>query len=789
MKKTLSKKFYNLAISIFILIFLICSVTAIITINDKYTVHAYENQKILADDFDFSDSSVLVTMNKDVGGVNKIHKKNFFGDIAIKEITDLTYRENGANVDLNSFSQTLKLELKYNDKNYVLEVVEKISKLKGVESVAPNYIGEFCATANDSSYNNQWGLNGTNGINVEPAWDITTGSKKVRVGVIDTGITQHTDLNANLTIGRGFLNDSTEDKHGHGTHIAGIIGAVGDNNLGISGVCKNIELVPLKISNFRYNWYESEIIKAINYADDLWGTANQIDLLNFSGAGFSRSTELFNAFKTFRGLIVCSAGNDGIDIDNNINYPASYKLDNVIAVGAFDSNGKRSVFSNYGKNTVDIFAPGVDILSTFPQSLCTGEYVTTLKGTYLACECEWINEQRVHNSTHQANGYHLMSGTSMATPFVTGVAALMLSYNPNLTAAQLKAAILDTVDKNSSLSKLCVSGGRLNAYKALLKAVEMVQPVWEVKTVIVVGDYQRFYDEFKVTYGPSTQYKVPDVDGQSFDSWRLRGTNYDTLATGTGKTINVSYSILVSNYPSGGRIYLDLYYKESSCVVEGTLITLADGSRKAVEDLTGDEMLLVWNLETGTYDVAPILFIDSEPTGHYEVIKLSFSDGTTVDVISEHGFWDVDLNKYVYLDKYASGYIGHSFLKQGENGMAEVTLVNVDITAEVTTAYSPVTYGHLCYYVNGMLSMPGGIEGLFNIFEVDNETMMYDAEAMATDIEEYGLFTYEEFYAMYPIPERIFESFNGGYLKVAVGKGLITYEQIGKLIERYSNFF
>ncbi len=316
---------------------------------------------------------------------------------------------------------------------------------------------------------------------------------------------------------------------------------------------------------------------------------------------------------------------------------------------------------------------------------------------------------------------------------------------------------------------------------------EMV--TWEVKTVIVVGDYQRFYDEFTVTYGSSTQYKVPDVDGQSFDSWRLRGTNYDTLATGTGKTINVSYSILVSNYPSGGRIYLDLYYKESSCVVEGTLITLADGSSKAVEDLTGDEMLLVWNLETGTYDVAPILFIDSEPTGHYEVIKLSFSDGTTVDVISEHGFWDVDLNKYVYLDKYASGYIGHSFLKQGENGMAEVTLVNVDITAEVTTAYSPVTYGHLCYYVNGMLSMPGGIDGLFNIFEVDNETMMYDAEAMATDIEEYGLFTYEEFYAMYPIPERIFESFNGGYLKVAVGKGLITYEQIGKLIERYSNFF
>ena len=107
----------------------------------------------------------------------------------------------------------------------------------------------------------------------------------------------------------------------------------------------------------------------------------------------------------------------------------------------------------------------------------------------------------------------------------------------------------------------------------------------------------------------------------------------------------------------------------------------------------------------------------------------------------------------------------------------------------VTMAHSPITYSHLCYYVNGMLSVPGGIDGLFNIFEVDGETMMYDAEAMAADIEQYGLYTYEELNSLVPVPEVMFNAVNGQYLKVAVGKGIITIEQIGKLVERYADLF
>lgn len=102
--------------------------------------------------------------------------------------------------------------------------------------------------------------------------------------------------------------------------------------------------------------------------------------------------------------------------------------------------------------------------------------------------------------------------------------------------------------------------------------------------------------------------------------------------------------------------------------------------------------------------------------------------------------------------------------------------------------YSPVTYSHLCYYVNGMLSMPGGIEGLFNIFEVNAETMKYDEAQMQADIAQYGLFTYEEFAESFPVSEDVFEAFNGQYLKVAMGKGLIDADCLQTLIERYAEF-
>jgi len=233
-----------------------------------------------------------------------------------------------------------------------------------------------------------------------------------------------------------------------------------------------------------------------------------------------------------------------------------------------------------------------------------------------------------------------------------------------------------------------------------------------------------------------------------------------------------------------GELSTDFGSGGGSCLSEGTLITLADGTQKAVEKLAGDETLLVWNLETGKLDVAPIIFVDSDPEAEYQVVNLRFSDGTQVNVIYEHGFWDYDLNKYVYLDANASQYVGHTFAKQNGNALEKVVLEGVTITTEKTTAWSPVTYGHLCYFANGMLSMPGGISGLFNIFEVDANTMAYDQEKMQQDIAAYGLLTLDDFNGM--ITQEMFEAFNGRYLGIAVAKGLVTWDYIAYLAERYA---
>lgn len=248
----------------------------------------------------------------------------------------------------------------------------------------------------------------------------------------------------------------------------------------------------------------------------------------------------------------------------------------------------------------------------------------------------------------------------------------------------------------------------------------------------------------------------------------------------------------ISNAPNG--ILYAKWVKKESCVAKGTLITLADGTQKPVEELTGDEELLVWNLFTGRFDSAPILFVDMDAESRFRVVNLTFSDGTVVKVISEHAFWDVDLNEYVYLREDAAKYIGHWFYRhtaddEGNLKQKAVQLVKVEVKEETTTAYSPVTYGHLCYYVNGMLSMPGGITGLFNIFDVDAQTMCIDTEKMNEDIARYGLFAYEEFNEICPVPQQMFEAVNGQYLKVAIGKENISLEEISALIKKYVGFF
>ena len=229
--------------------------------------------------------------------------------------------------------------------------------------------------------------------------------------------------------------------------------------------------------------------------------------------------------------------------------------------------------------------------------------------------------------------------------------------------------------------------------------------------------------------------------------------------------------------------------KDGVCLIVGTLITLADGSQKKVEDLTSNDELLVFNHETGKIETAKFAFsaFAEKPATLLNVLNLKFSDGTIVRMADKHGFFDVTLNEYVYLtNDNVSAYIGHEFYTTTFDGTGFVggTIVLVDayITLEYTRAISPITVGHLNCFAENILSVtafPYDIEGFVNIFEYD-ENMKYDEEAKAADIETYGLFTYEEFSDK--IPYEIFKTFNVEYLKVSIAKGYITLEEMETLI-------
>jgi hypothetical protein len=223
--------------------------------------------------------------------------------------------------------------------------------------------------------------------------------------------------------------------------------------------------------------------------------------------------------------------------------------------------------------------------------------------------------------------------------------------------------------------------------------------------------------------------------------------------------------------------------ESSSCITAGTLITLADGTQKKVEDLTMDDVLLVFNHETGEYEAAGIIFIENDGWKEYNVITLTFSDGTTTKLIYEHAYFDLTLGKYVYItEQNYTDFIGHEFAMQSEDGFKCVTMTDATLAVEYTGCYSLVTVYHLNYFVDGLFSIPGGITGLFNMFEYGDD-LVYDQEKMQADIEEYGLFTYEDFEEF--LPYEFYQAFPAAYLKVSIGKGLMTFDDIYAYIDQF----
>ena len=204
-------------------------------------------------------------------------------------------------------------------------------------------------------------------------------------------------MNGNIT----YPSSVYDDNH-HGTHVAGILGAKGNNNNGVAGCNWNSKITSLKVFDSYGNGYSSDLILALNYAN-----VHNISIINFSGGWLQNDTKydspVEKAIANYSGLFICAAGNENVNIDNYHCYPASLNLSNMITVGASDENNQKCTFSNYGVDSVDLFAPGNNIYSTYNN------------GSYAS-----------------------LNGTSMATPYVTGVASLIKSIRPEYTPQEIK---------------------------------------------------------------------------------------------------------------------------------------------------------------------------------------------------------------------------------------------------------------------------------------------------------------------------------------------------------------
>ena len=352
-------------------------------------------------------------------------------------------------------------EVEYVEKNEVI----RVSPLNS-EGLAERSVSALPGGPNDPRFPEQWALINTGqregkdraDISALDAWAKTHGSQKVVVAVLDSGVDYtHQDLSGNIWTRPDSLDPYTDeqlgeiddahgfsaldnlrdpmDENGHGTHCAGIVGAVGDNGEGIAGVNWEVEIMPLKFMGAGGFGTTKDAIEAINYVIERKRAGVNVRVISASWGSRQKSRALGDVIRKAgeEGIIfIAASGNNRENADRHPHYPSGYDLPNVVSVAALNRRDELASFSNYGQKSVHVAAPGAEILST------------------------WLGGQ-----------YEEHSGTSMATPVVAGVAALVLSVEPNLSVAELRQRLIDSVDKLDALQGKVASGGRVNAARAL----------------------------------------------------------------------------------------------------------------------------------------------------------------------------------------------------------------------------------------------------------------------------------------------------------------------------------
>lgn len=422
----------------------------------------------------FDETSVIVMLKPRGVRMSLYSASSVFDELGIERIENLDEVPSG---DISLFGMTaqeqiLKLTLKEAGRDNVLRTVEYLEALPEIAFAEPNYIYDLFGLPDDKYYNsgNQYGLDR---INAPDVWNMNIDCGDIAVAVIDSGVMiNHPDLADNIWTntceipgngidddnngyiddvhGWNFCNNSNDvsDGKGHGTHVAGIVSAVTNNGRGVASLARNAKIVPLKVFNDAGKTSTEWIYKAVKYVEKMG-----FPIVNNSYGGSERSEAMLKAITDCASsLFVAAAGNDASDNDVVPVYPASYDADNVVAVAATNNNDILSVFkktdgtqggSNYGKNSVDIAAPGSDILSTY----CN-------KG---------------------AAAYASMGGTSMAAPMVASAAALMKAKYGDMTPSQMIDKLESSSDRAETLNDKTKTGARLNAYEALLVRAQNIE--------------------------------------------------------------------------------------------------------------------------------------------------------------------------------------------------------------------------------------------------------------------------------------------------------------------------
>jgi len=409
---------------------------------------------------------IIVKFKNEIFKINEINFLNNQLSFGVPSL-DLFNMENGLlNVEEISNNYSHKIlknvyKFSYPEDSDVSSIIEYYKKDKNVVYVEPNYIFHLLNIPNDNYLSQQWALNQTNDCDIDApeAWDIETGDSNIVIAIVDTGVDyNHPDLAANIwdniaeslngidDDSNGYIDDirgwdfynkdnNPIDDYGHGTHCSGIASAVTNNSVGIAGICWNCTIMPIKIGG-SYGIPLDAAADGIIYAAD-----NGADVISMSWGGYFTSTLISDAidYAYEKGAaLVAAAGNSNTDMKL---YPAAY--DNVIAVAATNSTDEKADFSNYG-NWIDLAAPGVDIYSTMP--------------TY---------EVFMNDNYGYSQNYDTCNGTSMACPFVSGLAGLILSKNSSFSPDEICTILKSSTD--TVTSDYYIGRGRINAYSAILK--------------------------------------------------------------------------------------------------------------------------------------------------------------------------------------------------------------------------------------------------------------------------------------------------------------------------------